>query len=124
MAGKRLDPEVEQNIITTYKRWDFATDGTMSDMADSLGVSRQTIYRVLERNDVNQQKPRATETQWARSKSNGHGHADPLELAGRQLEQQLHDARTERLNLQERCQLLDASIAAITAALEALKRQK
>jgi hypothetical protein len=46
MAGRR-----EQEIIDAYESWN-PDESTVSDLVDRLGISRQRLYDVLDRNGV------------------------------------------------------------------------
>lgn len=51
MPTKRAPQERDNIILEAYEAWD-PTQSTLQALADSLGVSRSTIYNVLERNQV------------------------------------------------------------------------
>lgn len=49
---RRLPAERERQIIEAYEAWNPSDGSTIDDLAKSVGIARQTVYAVLQRNQV------------------------------------------------------------------------
>lgn len=48
---RRLTPQQERGVLEAHRAWEPDSGVTITDLAEGLGVSRQTLYEVLSRNN-------------------------------------------------------------------------
>lgn len=52
MAQRKLDPNMEAEMVAAYESWDTRVDGSVDELAARWGVTRQSLYRVLHKHGV------------------------------------------------------------------------